>query len=229
MCNSREHIIERIKKLLALSDNNTNMQEAIAAALKAQKLIAQYDVTQSELNESEPDTIDYVESANATYVDWHAILANVVAANFRCAVYSTFKDRTVSDLSHMMFIGYTVDANAAAAVYNKLREVGEREAKATERDAEMFYGSTRGVYHSFTIGFCYGVLQELEKQAQALALTVPQAVKDEFALMNLTPETIETAIEPTILDYSQEGEVAGRDAVRATRLESAEPEYLLRG
>ena len=46
---SRESTIERIKKLLELAANNPSEAEATAAALAAQRLIAQHDVRDEEL------------------------------------------------------------------------------------------------------------------------------------------------------------------------------------
>jgi len=44
----RDQVIEKIKKLLALSKKNNNENEKIAAALKAQKLIAEFSVEEYE-------------------------------------------------------------------------------------------------------------------------------------------------------------------------------------
>ena len=47
----KKQIIEKIKKIMALSENNPNQNEAIAAALKAQKLMAKFHIEESELGE----------------------------------------------------------------------------------------------------------------------------------------------------------------------------------
>ena len=47
----RESVIEKIKKLLALASDNPSVTEAAAAALKAQKLIADNDIKDYELHE----------------------------------------------------------------------------------------------------------------------------------------------------------------------------------
>ena len=41
---SREKILEKIEKLLALAGNNPSENEAISAALKAQELMAKYKI-----------------------------------------------------------------------------------------------------------------------------------------------------------------------------------------
>ena len=64
MSENRQHIIEKIQKLLRLADNNTNEAECISAALKAQKLIADYNIEDHELQEGhESETIETLQSS----------------------------------------------------------------------------------------------------------------------------------------------------------------------
>ena len=162
----RENIIERIKKLLELSNRNPNENEAIAAALKAQKLMAEYNVDELELS----DRIDKdpIELKSATYrgKKWRGRLAKAIADNFRCRVYLSTCRRT----NTIVFIGYPHDAKAANLVYQRLAEIGEKRAKTECYRARKLYGTSAGVQNSFLLGFIQGVRSELEKQSQALML-----------------------------------------------------------
>ena len=49
----KEKIIEKIKKALALANNNKNPNEAQAAMLMAQKMMAKYHIEMQEVEEGE--------------------------------------------------------------------------------------------------------------------------------------------------------------------------------
>ena len=53
----KEKIIEKIKKALALANNNKNPNEAQAAMLMAQKMMAKYHIEMQEIEESEESEI----------------------------------------------------------------------------------------------------------------------------------------------------------------------------
>lgn len=53
----KEKIIEKIKKALALANNNKNPNEAQAAMLMAQKMMAKYHIEMQELEEAEEPEI----------------------------------------------------------------------------------------------------------------------------------------------------------------------------
>ena len=68
MADNRDKIIERIKKLLALANDDSNTNECITAALKAQELIAQYNVEEYELGEKSKDKIEEIMSDRKSVV-----------------------------------------------------------------------------------------------------------------------------------------------------------------
>lgn len=82
---SVEKIIEKVKKVLELSKNNPSAEEAKSAALKAQKLMAEYHISLSEI-----EAVEDVENISEKQVDvgngnkWKYFLAEIVAKNFRC-------------------------------------------------------------------------------------------------------------------------------------------------
>ena len=236
MCNDRKKLIDKIKKLLALAGNNNNEAECVAAALKAQKLIADNNIEDFELNEKTPENIEELLSDPYCGKRWREILAAIVAENFRCKSYILYSSKNSwknGKMFQQVFVGYTSDASAALLVYNKLVEVGEVNAKLASQKAKKLYGTSQGVKNTFLLGFCYGVKLELEKQAQALMIVIPKAVND-YIEMNIAPSfDPKSAIggfelgEPT-LDYTNEGKSAGRDAIRSSRLEEGQATYILK-
>ena len=219
-------IIDRIKKLLALAKGNTNAAEATAAALKAQKLIADHDVSKADLYEDEPDEITEVTNHNdINGQPWAKYLASAIADNFRCCLFyraSTVRsyygrDRKTGE--HIVFIGYETDAEAAKVTYDRLYEIGKRLADKECRKARMENGTARGVRNSFLLGYVKGIRTELEKQSTALVLVRPKAVDDyteeRTANFGFDRSRVRSAYAGNAYDNGQR---AGRDSVRSARL-----------
>lgn len=92
-----EKILNKIKNLLDLANNNPNENEAIAAALKAQELMAKYNIELDQLDDKK-ETREIVEeiyhqSDKHEMRKWKIGLADIIAQNFRCKVYFTNKKR----------------------------------------------------------------------------------------------------------------------------------------
>lgn len=48
---NNKEVIEKVKKILALAENNPNENEALAAALKAQKMMAKFHIQEEDLRD----------------------------------------------------------------------------------------------------------------------------------------------------------------------------------
>ena len=222
----RDSIIERIRKLLALSENNPNEHEAVSAALKAQKLIAEYDVQELEITGEECRRVP-VQVQGDYYVGkrWCIYLANAVAKNFRCRAYRHNERRMRRGSAHVIrFVGFELDAKAALLTYNMLVEVGEHLAREEAARYRRLYGSSQGVKNTFLFGFVKGVCAELEKQSQALMLVVPSEVNDYYSTLGVKRSAKQTYY--YVYDAKDAGFEAGRDAVRSRRMESPKDHYL---
>jgi len=230
---AREQIIDRIKKLLALAKDNASAAEATAAALKAQKLIAEHDVSKDEIYGEEPEEIDEAKSYDVHGKPWATYLARAIADNFRCKHY--FNDSTVTDYwtrrksvkeRSVVFVGYETDAEAARVTFERLYEIGEKLADAECRRAKRLYGTTRGVRNSFlvgdnrTSGFVAGIRSELEKQSHELMLVRPKAVDDYYTEISGGFGTLRSNLRSQ--GYSSaaasRGYDAGRDSLRSARM-----------
>lgn len=167
-----EKVIEKIRKILELSKNNPSEEEAKSAALKAQKLLAQYDLTIEEID----TPADYELTEDTTLVGgtkkWRFMLAQVVAENFRCKLF------TINN--HVTFYGYATDVEVAKQTYEYLFNVAHK-AGCRERDAvHRVLGTSAGVYNSYCLGFTDGVKSALEKQCTELMLVTPKEVTEGF-------------------------------------------------
>ncbi len=220
----REDIIDKIRKLLAHSvENGATQAEAIAFALKAQALIAEHDVQEWELGDACEEIVEHRVDL-PTRRKWREYLASIVSENFRCKAYiQNFGCRKGHrGVPHVFFVGYEHDARAAAMVFERLYVIGDELGRQAKRDASGWSHA----YDNFVVGFCDGVQGELERQCKALMLVVPQEVDRYYEDLNLyAPRPArEFVFDSEIRDR---GRAAGRDAVRAGRMESGDGGHLV--
>lgn len=238
----RESIIERIRKLLAMTElAGCTTPEAVQAALMAQRLIVEHGVEEGELHgSSEAEPIEEVLSGvRKRPGSWGIRLAATVGAAFRCKVYVTKADAR-ERFYRPAFFGRRSDATAANVVFERLYEFCDRASKragdATRKAwraearapgaSEWFIKvegnkAARRARDSFALGFCEGARSELEKQSAALLVTVPQDVLDEHAKLKTRAHRLGSAGDTRTADFAR-GVDAGRDAVRSGRVGSGD-------
>lgn len=210
-----EVVIRKINKLLALSDQsrNNSEQEAIAASLQVQKLLAKYNLSLADVTGERKD-----EPVEQTIVDvgmgkkWRYSLADAIADNFACKYFVVGREQIV-------FFGYKADIVAARRVFVYLFKVGNKLANQyAKKHREENYGAD-GIYNSFCKGFVAGVKKELDKQCTALAIVVQPKVQEEWDAFSADFGTINSAIRATDRDAYDEGFVEGKRALNAQYLE----------
>lgn len=175
-----EKIIGKVKKILELSKNNPSAEEAESAALKAQKLMAEYHISMAEI-----ETINDMESISEKSVEvgkgnkWKYFLAGIVAKNFRCKHFYYGK-------SVVVFYGYEEDAAIAAMTFGFLFESGNKAAnnyyqrRRKEALQGNYYFNGRGIKNAFLAGYLQGIKESLEKQCTSLMLVIPQQVEEKY-------------------------------------------------
>ena len=219
----RAKILERIKKLMALADNKGATEaEAMAAALAAQKLIAEYDVEDWELHSKDAEPM-VEEQSDTVSRRWRWHLAGVIAPAFRCRSFenNTWNEETRRRDKRMGFFGYKTDARAAALTFNMLYRIGNRLARRYSK------GRRVGTYNSYIVGYVNGIKSELEKQTQALMIVVPPKVNEayeEFAAGFTKAGSVALTCNEQARDAYEQGLQDGRDAVRAHRFDGTAEE-----
>lgn len=211
-----EGVIRIINKLLALSDKsrNNSEQEAIAASLKVQKLLAKYNLTMADVTgERKDEPVEQSVADVGTGKKWKYTLASVVADNFACKHF-------VVGTEQIVFFGYRADIVAARRVFIYLFKVGHKLAtQYAKAYREENYGA-EGVYNSFCKGFVAGVKKELDKQCTALAIVVQPKVKEEWEVFSADFGTLKNSgIAATNREAYNEGFVEGKRALNAQYLE----------
>lgn len=212
-----EKILNKIKNLLDLANNNPNENEAIAAALKAQELMAKYNIELDQLDDKK-ETREivkeiYHQSDKHEMRKWKIGLADIIAQNFRCKVYFMNKKDVV-------FYGYKEDAKIALNVFTYLYEIGNKFAVRYYNKCKKEGEETRGVMNTYLVGFKDGVAEVLEKQCTALMIVTPKEVTESFEEMTSGWKTIKSTLRLSgdTSAYSN-GKSDGRDMATARNIE----------
>lgn len=212
----RAKMVEKIKKMMALAQDNPSEEEALSAALQAHKLMVKYNIHEDEVSLEEiKDEITSVFSEQkhgCHLMAWRKNLAGVVAKAFRCKAYVSGQD--------VVFRGYKDDAQLALEVYLMLYTVGDKlgsKAYATQLDET---GTGKGAYNSMTIGFLHGVQDAFNEQCTALMVVTPKEVEEEWEVFSagfgkgrrMNVRTINSKL-------YKEGYSEGKQAVKSRALE----------
>lgn len=214
----QEKIIQTIRKVLELSKNNPSEEEAKAAALKAQELLAKYHIDISEIEDIDDKTEEITEiSVDVPSKKWKYTLAQIVAKNFRCKHFYYGKKTLV-------FYGHKTDAEVAAETFKYLFDIGNRCAGREVDKVFANTGTSAGVYNSFVKGFCEGVSEVLDKQCTALMLVVPQDVNDAYDektknFKNMKCSGLSTKVNESCINAYFSGIEKGKDAIGSKQLE----------
>lgn len=170
-----EKIIEKIKKLLAMTEENgASKNEAMIAALKAQKLMAEYNIDITDIRNGEESQEIIEESFNCGNGDkWKYTLADIVARNFCCETWFIGK-------THVVFFGYNKDAKIARNVFEFLFKTGNKLADKCYYEYYKNGESTKGVKNAYLLGFSKGIDEALSKQCTALMIVTPKDVTEAF-------------------------------------------------
>lgn len=149
MSQDHDKIIDRMKKLLAMSEGKGNEHEAMIAAKRLHAMLAKHNISMSELNSEQNPVGD--EGFESRSRPWKRIVGMYVAELYFCSFYSMDSSKT-KGAKRFMFVG--TEANRSFAVYicNMIFKTIEREGHAQCR---QYTGKTTGpFYNSFLTGAC---------------------------------------------------------------------------
>lgn len=177
-----EKVLNKIKNLLDLANNNPSENEALSAALKAQELMAKHNIELDQLDDKK-ETREIVKeiyraSDKHEMKKWKIGLASIIANNFRCKCYFLGK-------KDVAFYGYKEDAKIALQVFTFLYEVGNKFAVRYYHQYKKEGRDTKGIMNTYLFGFKEGIANVLEKQCTALMIITPKEVIDSYAKMSI--------------------------------------------
>ena len=214
-----EKILNKIKNLLDLANNNPNENEAMAATLKAQELMAKYNIDSSAIDsdQSEKELYKAVWQDNGKHEmkKWKIELATVIAKNFCCKVY--FLGHRGSDV---VFYGFKKDAKVAIEVFKFLYAAGNKLAVRYYNKCKKEGKNTRGIMNTYLSGFCDGIKEVLDRQCTALMIVIPKEVEESYAEMSKNFGKLKSTL---IISNDQraysEGRRDGKDTATARGIE----------
>ena len=171
---AKEEMIEKVKKLLALGDasKNNSDEEAQAAMLMAQKLMAKYDISIEEAEAPEEQQYAHEECEHKWDYAYRVPLAHVLAKNFRCMLYTHNK--------RIVFMGHPSDAKICKATFEFAYQFIMRRGNSIYNKRYSMGYPTKGVFNSYANGFISGLQEAFNVQCKALAIVTPPDVVEEF-------------------------------------------------
>lgn len=161
-------IYEKIEKLLALS-SSPNEHEAQAALLKAQELMAKYNITIQKSCEIEYATegIELIDTGIATIA-----LINIIAKNFKCKPYLAGKI--------INFYGHCEDVPICVKAFEYAYKTLNKLSSKRYNEFRKWGYSTKGFFQNYKLAFINELKQKFEKQCTALMIVVPPDVEQNF-------------------------------------------------
>lgn len=190
---NKEEMKDKIKKLLALSNDNASDAESISAFQKAQELMMKYKIEQSEISEDDVEkkciqrqtTIKYGTRSSDQYLN---DLAEVIAENFCCVNY--VKSPKYTQSHYICFMGLEDDVDIAEEVlttaataikrgYDRVYKIAQAEMRLDYLSAKIFNPIKTG----YTEGYIKGIREALQSQREqnqewGLVLVTPKEATD---------------------------------------------------
>ena len=174
-------VIDKIEKLLALAGSD-NENEAKAAMVKAQELMAKYEIDRERVQGKGHEERPVIYLSGGPFKDeWVNMVATVIAENFRCRCITASMSGTGGSF-RIRFYGYEEDAEICINIFNyAVKVVRKRFVTLRAIYAEAGRDFRRNEKMNYIAGFCQGLdrnFEEQKKQSQsfALALVTPEAV-----------------------------------------------------
>ena len=156
----QESVLNKVKKLLSLANNNSCIEEAENSMLKAQELLAKYSLTMQDLVEEKEDNVSKIlidESQRVVW--WKGTLAMIIADNFRCVAY---KSR-----SGIHLIGLEEDIAIATEVYNYAVRIIDVQSKKFAKNHSYLAGTATQIKNDFITGFLNGLRDKFKEQVKS--------------------------------------------------------------
>lgn len=210
-----EKVLEKIKKLFALAENNPCEEEAKSAALMAQKLMVENDIDMWEVEGVDLNKTEEIgeEEIEVPAKKWKYTLAHIVADNYRVKFFLRGKGTFI-------FYGHKTDAKIAVETFKFLFNIGNKLGNKLYREAKERYGYADNIYNSCVMGFCSGIREALAEQSKALMVIIPEDVKEAYKERSAGFTVSHTSAPKAYNgDAFRQGKSAGYNAMRRNALE----------
>jgi hypothetical protein len=177
--------LHKIQSLFAKGQSTTSDSEAQVCFLKAQELMAKWNIDAAQVQDSSDEKREVVwervTETGGIKVQWKASLASVIAENFRCKMFYNGKGAS----RYIVFFGLVEDAKIAHELYVKALKVIR---KGQDRVNDYLYHRglpVQGVRGDYAIGFVKGLkeafAQQVDEQGWGLIVVTPKEVNEAYA------------------------------------------------
>lgn len=191
---TKEDILSKVKKLLAVAEGSNYEQEAQNAMLKAQEFMLKHNLTieDIEFKEDKKEVTDETAMQTSRMPWYWKNLMMVIGENFRCQPYIS-KGR----ISRACFIGLKEDVKLVKEVFNYAVNTVEKCAKNYTEKYKRPGFNISGVKNDYIQGFIIGLRDKFKEQVESKG----------FALMLVKDDAVIQAIENKKLRKGQSSRI----------------------
>jgi hypothetical protein len=184
-----EKLLAKIHNLFKLAEGNSNSNEAQNAMLKAQQLMAQNGIAQSEVHQvlkpKEVLTENITDVGRLSW--WKKSLGMIIAKNFRCEMY-IHKIRNKGGL--IVFLGLKDDVQLAKMVYNFATLAIENDTiNFIKQYKKQYVVYNVGIKNDYLLGWVKGLESKYKEQVNqngwGLILVKDPLVQQELSKIHL--------------------------------------------
>lgn len=205
---TKQAILERVRKSLALAEQAGTAGEAQAAMLAAQRLMVKHNLSLADI----PDTDKPAKTAEKRPVTdtfkqlkwWEKSLAKIIGDNFRCYGYMQANGRK----ARIMFLGLPEDTKLAVEVYvfayKAIKYHADKYIKDNNLGGEA--SRTKKIKGDYILGFLAGLKVQLEEQVakENWGLVLVKDAVVEQALAEMTKTNVKVNYRPSNYSHAQE-------------------------
>lgn len=165
---TKEEVVEKIKKLFALSNRNDNEAESKKAMLMAQKLLAKHGLSMEEIGDTNivENIIEQMVGKQSKFSFFEKLLFSTIGENFRV---KPVIQSSITGNKKLLFIGRETDVTVASEVFKYAKKQADYHAKQfIKKSKENGTYIPRTTKTSYLQGFARGVKISFEEQKKAL-------------------------------------------------------------
>lgn len=158
---AEKNIISKIERLLALAGNNPSEAEAHVAMLKAQKLMAEYNLDMAQFQDKPQEKKEAVTEYFKGYhnTGWAISLAKVICDNFRCNILR-------ASGYGLVFVGLKEDVAICKAVFTFASNTLDKNMMKLRRQYRKQGLPTDGISGDYAAGFIAGLKAKYKEQVE---------------------------------------------------------------
>jgi len=183
-----EKLLAKIHNLFKLAEGNTNENEAQNAMLKAQQIMAQNGIEQSEVHQilKPKEVISENASEFGRLSWWEKNLGSIIARNFRCEIYIN----KAKSGGSIVFLGLKDDVQLAKMVYNfSVIAIQNDTVKFVKQYKKYHVVYNVGIKNDYIMGWLKGLdskyQEQVSKNGWGLVLVKDPLVQQELNKIKL--------------------------------------------